>query len=227
MTAERLAAVPGACPAFVPYIRPGVPLSRAIAALPAATNVIVLGNHGLVVSGGTVAEAGDLLARVSAALDGPSRQGAPADVAGLSRLADGSPYRLPRDPIAHDVAIDLESLAIARRGSLYPDHVVFLGPGIVVLAPGDAPAGVAQRAARAGAGPPPMLVVPGRGVLFHRDARRGADELARGLAEVTARIPSGAAVNVLTRAQENELVDWDAEKYRLSLAGAATPGADR
>ena len=40
---------------------------------------------------------------------------------------------------------------------------------------------------------PLMLVLPGKGVLLHEAALRGADELARGLADVTARIPAGAA----------------------------------
>jgi rhamnose utilization protein RhaD (predicted bifunctional aldolase and dehydrogenase) len=219
---ERLRAVPNARPAFVSYVRPGVPLSRAIAALPTEVNAFVLGNHGLVVSGATVAEAGDLLARVSAALDEPRRNGGDADIAGLTRLAEGSPYRLPQDTVAHDVATDAESLAIARRGTLYPDHVVFLGPGIVVLGPGDTPAAVARRAETAGVEPPPALVVPRHCVLIHRLARHGADELARGLAEVTGRIAPRAELNVLTPEQEGELVDWDAEKYRLSLAGGTT-----
>ncbi|MHC2796587.1 ribulose-5-phosphate 4-epimerase/fuculose-1-phosphate aldolase [Mesorhizobium jarvisii] len=55
--------------AFVPYRRPGLPLAQAIAErLKPATNVLVLGNHGLVVAADTVAEAALLLQRVTGLL---------------------------------------------------------------------------------------------------------------------------------------------------------------
>ena len=68
------------------------------------------------------------------------RAPAPAETAGLARLAEGTPYRLPADPVAHGVALDPTCLAVARLGSLYPDHVVFLGRGITLL-PGRRDAG--------------------------------------------------------------------------------------
>ncbi len=205
------------------YIKPGVPLSRAmLARLRPATNVIILGNHGLIVAGDTVAATADLLARVSAALDAPRRPGPAADLGGLAGLAQGSPYRLPSDPVAHDTATDPDSLAIARHGTLYPDHVVFLGRGITLLGKGETPADIAARPDP----PPVMLVVPGKGVLLLRSALRGADELARGLADVTGRIAPGTAVRSITADQEDELIEWDAEVYRRKLAaGARPPGA--
>ena len=103
---------------------------------------------------------------------------------------------------------------IARLGTLYPDHVVFLGPGITVLADGDTPAALALRSDR----PPTMLVLPGKGIVLLQSALRGADELARGLADVTGRIAVDAPLQTLTAAQEDELVQWDAEVYRLKLA---------
>jgi rhamnose utilization protein RhaD (predicted bifunctional aldolase and dehydrogenase) len=211
--AERLEPVSGVDWLFVPYAKPGVTLSRAIAAgLRPSTNVVVLGNHGLIVAADTVAAADGLVQRVCNALAADPRVAPSADAEHLARLAEGSPYRLPTDPAAHGVAMDPGSLAIARLGSLYPDHVVFLGRGITLLADGASLAEVAVRA------PPLMLVLPGKGVLLHRAAVRGADELARGLADVTARIPADASIRCLSRAQEDELIDWDAEIYRLSLA---------
>ena len=69
-----------------------------------------------------------------------------------------------------------------------------------------------------------MLVLPGKGVLLLDTALRGADELARGLADVTARVPPNAPVRCLTGAQEDELVQWDAEVYRLKLAAKGRRG---
>jgi rhamnose utilization protein RhaD (predicted bifunctional aldolase and dehydrogenase) len=214
--ARKLAGVAGIDWLFLPYVKPGVPLSRAIAErMRPGTNVIILGNHGLVVAGDGVAEAEALADRVTAALAAAPRAAAAADEARLARLAAGSRYRRPRDAAAHATATDPARLAIARRGTLYPDHVVFLGRGITV-AEADGPA-AALRAAE----PAMMLVVPGAGVLIHESALRGADELARALADVTGRIDPDAPVNVLTREQEQELIAWDAELYRQRVAREA------
>jgi rhamnose utilization protein RhaD (predicted bifunctional aldolase and dehydrogenase) len=218
--AARLDGLPGIVWSYVPYVKPGLPLAREIDAVSKrGTNVVVLGNHGLIVAADTVAEAGTLIERVSAALAAPVRAAPPADIAALEALAEGSPYRLPEDPTAHGTATDPHRLAIAGQGTLYPDHVVFLGSGIAVLDAGDTPAALAARSAIA-----PMLVaVPGKGVLIHREVLRGGDALARALADVTGRIPADAPLHFLTVEQEQELVTWDAEIYRRALAKAAKP----
>ena len=221
--AQRLRKVSAARWAFVPYVHPGLPLSHAVAALPAGTNAIVLGNHGLVVAVDTVAAAERLLDEIRAALEVSGRPSSPPDTTTLARLAEGSPYRLPRDPAAHDVATDEESLVIARRGTLYPDHVVFLGPGIVVLPEEMTPAEFVRRRVGAGRAPPPMLVVPGAGVLLHREALHGADELARALADVTRRIDPDVETTCIAPQDAEKLVNWEAEKYRLSLARNRQP----
>jgi hypothetical protein len=50
------------------------------------------------------------------------------------------------DDALHVIATDPYSLAVARRGSLYPDHVVFLGPGIVQTEGAETAADAARRA---------------------------------------------------------------------------------
>jgi rhamnose utilization protein RhaD (predicted bifunctional aldolase and dehydrogenase) len=221
LIAERLEAVPDATPLFIPYIRPGVPLARTIATrLSPGTDVIVLGNHGLVVAAETVAQAKTLLERIAAALSAPRREAPLPDLAWLRDVTANTPYRLPADPAAHDIATAPENLAIARQGTLYPDHVVFLGPGVVVVEEGTV-AGFARRFDDAGIMLPLMIAISGKGVLLHNSVLRGADELARGLAEVTARIPAGTRLTCLTPDEEDVLVNWDAEIYRQALAGAS------
>jgi rhamnose utilization protein RhaD (predicted bifunctional aldolase and dehydrogenase) len=198
---------------FIPYVKPGLPLSRAIAErMRPGTNVIVLGNHGLVVMADSVAEAGAIADRVTAALEVTPRPAPPGDISALNALKRPG-YRPATHRDAHATATDAARLAIARRGTLYPDHVVFLGPGIVETAR-DAGGDAARRAEI----PPMMLVVPETGVLIHETALRGADELARALADVTGRIDPEAPINVLTGEQEQELIAWDAELYRQKIA---------
>ncbi|WP_244730454.1 class II aldolase [Mesorhizobium sp. 113-3-3] len=200
--------------AFVPYRRPGLPLAQAIAErLRPATNVLVLGNHGLVVAADTVGEAALLLQRVTGLLARPPRPAPEPDLDALLRLAAGSDYRLPASAAAHAVATDLASCRIAASGSLYPDHVIFLGVGSVIAGPGEDAAAVV---ARTGATPTSILF-PGKGVLMRRDANAGAEAMARCLADVIARVDGTARVNYLSPNENAELLNWDAEKYRQQL----------
>ncbi|WVT72059.1 class II aldolase/adducin family protein [Sinorhizobium chiapasense] len=215
IAAERLA---GFGHVFVPYARPGLPLAKAIAErLQDNTSVLVLGNHGLVVAAETVADAASLLTNITRRLIGPRRQAPTADLAALSRLAVDSDYRLPDDAFLHAVAADLDSCRLAAGGSLYPDHVIFLGRGVVVAAPGETALSIEAKRRAAGERLPPLLLFPGKGVLVQKEISAGALAMARCLADVTARIPADARLRYLTEAENAELLGWDAEKYRQEL----------
>ena len=99
-------------------------------------------------------------------------------------------------------------------GSFYPDHVIFLGPAAVPLEPGRTPD---EMAALAGRPSLPMLLVEGAGILMHESATAGAHALARCLADVTARVDPQHRLRFFTPAEEDALVNWDAEKYRQAL----------
>jgi rhamnose utilization protein RhaD (predicted bifunctional aldolase and dehydrogenase) len=205
---------------FTPYVKPGLALAQAIRSrLTPETNVIVLGNHGLIVGAGTVAEAADRTERICKALAERPREAPQPNLERLAPLTAGGDYRLPNDPSAHAVATDPRRLTLARSGTLYPDHAVFLGPGIVegTIAEGRLlpPPGLSRIA--------PMLVAPGLGVALRRDLPKGADEMARCLADVTGRIAESAPIVPLTPAQEGEIVNWEAEKYRQGLNASARP----
>ena len=188
--------------AFVPYVRPGAPLTFAmLKVLRPDTDVLVLGNHGLVVGGADTASCAALLADVSRRLRRPARVAPAPDVAALARAAIGTDYRPAEDPATHGTATDQAALAVALRGSLYPDHVIFLGAGI-----GTDPADGRT-----------MVVVPRAGVLLRGDATAGAAALARCLADVTARLDPSEPIVTLTAEQDAELLGWDAEKYRQQL----------
>jgi rhamnose utilization protein RhaD (predicted bifunctional aldolase and dehydrogenase) len=200
--------------AFVRYRKPGLPLAHAIAErLSKGTNVLVLANHGLVVAGETVAEVADRIERVCETLSVPARVAPQVDAEKLAAIVGGSDYRLPHDLATHAVALDPKGLAIARRGSLYPDHVVFLGPGLVEASVD----GGRLRAPPEGRRRPRMMPLPDLGVVLHRSTSKNAEAMARCLADVAARIPEEAPIRVLTGAQEVELMNWEAEAYRQSI----------
>lgn len=207
--------------AFVPYARPGLPLSRAMASrLKPETNVVVLGNHGLVVAAGTVGDAAALLAEVTGRLAQEARDPPSPDTAALEDLAHGSAYGLPVQPAAHGVATDPASCGIAEGGSLYPDHVIFLGAGSVLASPGEGAEAVRARQVADGMPEPVSILFPGAGVLMREGANAGAQAMARCLADVTARIQSTAPLRFFSDDENGELLNWDAEKYRQKLNAA-------
>jgi rhamnose utilization protein RhaD (predicted bifunctional aldolase and dehydrogenase) len=204
--------------AFVPYRRPGLPLAREIRKrLKPDTNVLILGNHGLVVAGETVAEAEALLDQVVQALTRPAR---PGPKPRLAPRVQGSDYVSSPDPGVHSLALDPVSLALVRKGTLYPDHIVFLGAGIAVAEAGEPPGLAARRVGLTGRPEPKLIAVPGEGVLLPRDATPAIHAMARCLADVAVRLAANDPVRPLTREDELALVNWDAEKYRQSLPTA-------
>jgi rhamnose utilization protein RhaD (predicted bifunctional aldolase and dehydrogenase) len=200
--------------AFVPYVRPGVSLGQIISErIRPETNVVVLGKHGLVAGGASVAEAEKLRAEVSRRLARPRRTEVKLDPQKL-RDFEGGGYRAAEEGKLHALATDPVSLAAARCGSLYPDHVVFLGRGILETQGSETAAGAARRAGRSAA---PLVIAPGVGALLHEEASASARALAGCLADVTCRLSSDDPIDPLSPDEEAQLLDWDAEKYRQSL----------
>ena len=69
---------------------------------------------------------------------------------------------------------------------------------------------------------PAILAVPGAGMLVRRDATAGARALVAGLAEVSARLRPSDPIRFLTAADEDALLDWEAEAFRRKLDRRAT-----
>ena len=196
----------------IPYRRPGLPLYKAIAERTKPdTNVYILQNHGLVVAGRTVQEVDDRLHRVCLALNVLPRPMPRANLEKLEQLVKGTAYRLPEHQDAHALALDPISRAFALGGSLYPDHVIFLGPSAIA-------ADVLEKSAENH----PMLILP-EGVVLLRTTTAAADAMAKCLADVLARVPAGSQLTRLTAEQDYELTHWEAEKYRQTLNVVTLP----
>jgi rhamnose utilization protein RhaD (predicted bifunctional aldolase and dehydrogenase) len=188
--------------AFVPYARPGLPLAAAIGSrLRTGVDVLVLGNHGLVVAADTVDAAAALLERVVSALRRPARVTSPPDLDALTSLCVGTSYAPAASLETHALATDVLALTLARKHVFYPDHVVFLGVGVATA--------IASHA--------PLVAVPGIGVLIRDDAKPAVEPMGRCLADVMRRVQPQDLLVALTDADIDRLVNWDAEKYRQGL----------
>jgi len=197
--AERLA---GFDWAYIPYARPGLPLAGAISRrIRPGVNVLVLANHGLVVAADTVEETDALLARVVEALRRPVRAASGVDRAALERLCAGKPYHPAAMDETHALATDALALKRGKESVFYPDHVVFLGVGVATSFEND----------------PPLVALPGQGVLIREGAKPAVEAMGRCLADVMRRVDEADPLVALTAEDIDRLVNWDAEKYRQTL----------
>lgn len=194
--------------AWVPYCRPGLPLTLNVAKMlaDAPADILVMGNHGLVVGGDDFDAAETLLAEVERRVAAPPRPAPAADPRHVADRAAGTRYRPATYEECHALATDPDTLRMAAGGSLYPDHVIFLGPGGV--ATGDhVPDGDG----------PPLFLLNDVGALVREDLSAGAEEMVRCLALVLQRVDRDADLVYLTDTQEAELLGWDAEQFRQAL----------
>lgn len=216
--ATRMARVPDLNWAAIPYRRPGTPLAIEIEKVAAQRpDVLVLFNHGLVVCAETVDELAARIERVCAALSVSAAAMPAVDMDGLAALAENSNYRPASDVGSHATALSAAAVELASGGSLYPDHVIFLGAELGLCEEGQSLSGLLDGMVGRGLPTPKMIVVAGKGVLLSKDLTVGGEVMARCLAEVVTRIPAGETVCYLDEIQEYELTHWEAEQYRQAL----------
>lgn len=206
---------------FVPYARPGAPLARSILSARAEkADILILGNHGLVVGADDAASVLSLTREVARRLERRAAPQAVPDDAALAEAAADPDWIAPLFPEIHSLAFSPNGEKVCA-GPLYPDHVVFLGPGATPRIS----VGRLRAFLSAQAGPfPALVVIPGRGALMRKAAPRGAHEMARCLALVAEQVDPGAALVYLDDAQQQDLLSWDAEAYRQALERTRNAG---
>lgn len=185
-------------PVFVPYEKPGVPLTGAILErIDDGTRVILLENHGLICCGETVADTEAIMLSVEErlALDASDTDVSRPDEPPL----EGYEWAVEEGWMARDDRV----CALIEDGSYYPDHVVFLGPGVRK----DASADVS-----------PVQLVSGMGIQIRNDATPSQRAMLKCLSDVMRRIEPGWQPIPIGPEAEAELLNWDAEKYRQALA---------
>ncbi len=163
--------------------------------------MLVLGNHGLVAAADSVEAAEALLDKVVTAATRPVRAAAKPDRVALARRCEGKPYAPAVMDETHALATDALALKRGEASVFYPDHVVFLGVGVATSFDGD----------------PPLVAIPGEGVLIRNDAKPAIEPMGRCLADVMRRVAESDMLVALTADDIDRLVNWDAEKYRQTL----------
>ena len=205
---------------WIPYVMPGVPLTRTIAKAltDRPADVLVLQNHGLVYGAGSIEALEELHRELEARVALPVASAASADTARLDRLVQASPgWRRPAHPKVDQIAFDRRQVQLATGGVAWPDHAIFLG---------DRVASYAQDTTTVPADEPAKLVlVEDAGALVKADLGPSGDELALCLALVLERFPVDADIVYLPDQEVAALMGWEAEAYRQTLAKHRAAGA--
>lgn len=190
---------------LVPYRKPGIPLTKAIRQQQEAdVNVFLLQNHGIIVAGDDLEETAGRIEAIEQQLKLPILAESSEAITG--NLPEGWQWSADHCFLATD-KVTAERL---RAGSYYPDHVVFLGPALPVVAERERLGTLPQQC--------PVGVVQNQGVCIREDATSSQQAMLGCLADVLSRIPSDWTLDPIGTEAEAELLDWDAEKYRQELA---------
>lgn len=207
--------------AWIDYVKPGPELAKVVAARLETSNVIpdilVLGNHGLVVAGTSVGEVDLLLQDILTRCEMLPRALAIPDSSALNQLSSewsAFGYRMPRDNAIHALAIDQECLELASsKWVMYPDHAVFLGGQAAVVESNCNAAAYLRTYSIL----PACVLVRGKGVVVSNNLNLGQEAMLKCYLDVTLRLGKDFDIRALDEEQIAELLGWDAEKYRQAL----------
>ncbi|PJI84409.1 rhamnose utilization protein RhaD (predicted bifunctional aldolase and dehydrogenase) [Yoonia maricola] len=181
---------------FVPYAKPGLPLTREILArVTPDTQVVILQNHGLICCGKKVAEADAIMQTVEDRLAMPVISNTSADgTTSMEGFETVHESWMAHDPRVCDLALG---------GSYYPDHVVFLGRALPTADHDEKP---------------PVVLKPGEGVYLRSGATSSQRAMIKCLSDCLSRLPAEWTAEPIGTEAEAALLNWDAEKYRQALA---------
>jgi len=199
---------------WIPYVPSGNFLAAEIASRLARSpgaDVLILGNHGLVVCGSCCRSAESLLAVVEERLAIEPRPLPPLDLDRLTASLDRSAWFLPASPEIHTLAADPLSLRILSGGILYPCQAIFL-PDILPAADFAYPAILSlhkntQPAAR---------LLPGQGVFCRKEITAAERQMLCGLAGIVRRLHEPARLRYLSACEIEDVLGGEISGYRLA-----------
>ena len=122
---------------------------------------------------------------------------------------------MPKHEFCHALAKDSLSIKILGRNPLYPDHVIFLGPGAIpVVSYEECKYRLSGESKNFHY---KVVVIKDIGVIVNKNLSENAEEMLHCLTNVLLRLNPSDKLQHLTQSQEMELLGWDAEKYRKSI----------
>ena len=136
----------------------------------------------------------------------------------IESLISNSDYCLSKDQTINSIAFDETACSIASTGTLYPDHVVFLGAGpMTVLDIKEFTNYLNDDYAGREDDKKNVLIVRNLGVFVLKSLGEIEKSMLHCLSNVLLRTQPCDELRYLSVKEEKDLIDWDAEKYRKSI----------
>jgi rhamnose utilization protein RhaD (predicted bifunctional aldolase and dehydrogenase) len=209
---------------WIPYVASGIPLAReiekAVAGRP-ETEVLILGNHGLVVCGPDCHTAEKLLCEVERRLAITPRRFPKPDTTVLAMIAQFSRWQFPDVDLLHALGTDAASRKILRGGVLYPCQAIFLGPIMPLLPPAAVISKFTERW-NGQDGTPAFVAVERSGVMLNEKMTSAERATLIGLVHVTLRTEESAPLRYLREAEVMGALSQSAQGYKEVLATEET-----
>jgi rhamnose utilization protein RhaD (predicted bifunctional aldolase and dehydrogenase) len=188
---------------WVPYAASGIQLAReievAVARTP-ETDVLVLGNHGLVVCGQDCSTAEKLLNEVEKRLAIIPRPVPKPNTRVLGLIAHSSRWQIPDVDLLHALGTDAVSRRILRGGVLYPCQAIFLGQIMPVVSPSVVVSKFSEHS-KVATKIPPFVAVERSGVMLNAKMTGAERATLIGLVQVTQRTEQSAQLRYLKSAE--------------------------
>ena len=201
---------------YIPYARPGFPLTMMIKKKFNSKNqIFILENHGLIVAGNELQQTHDLLLDVHQKLDIIRNNHFDATIQNSESFIEN--YSLKNDKKYNLFKTVDKKIFSAFSKSFYPDHVIFLGPGIPTFEYVDDVNNFLSNLKSKNINPPPYFILKEIGLYEISSVIPAAREMMDCFLEVLLRINFENELKYLSQPQENELLNWDAEIYRQSI----------
>jgi len=200
----------------VEYRKPGEELATAVynAMIDSpSANVILLKNHGIVIGAETIPEVYSLLKSVEDIFSKFSRVYQYSETFERYCFPVNNFYELHSSALVNSLACDPTLLSFVEKNwAICPDHVVFLGPFPIILNADDQISEILSLDHA-----PEILFLPKKGVMVKKGISLAKLQQLEAYAEVVIRNIDIGNVRCLSSGEVDELINWDAEKYRQSI----------
>jgi len=201
---------------YVPYVRPGFPLTINIKKLITPhSKVIILENHGLIVAGDNLLETYQLLIDTHNKLDKIINNNY---LKKCNFVSSDIPNYIQKNEDKYQIfkTTDANLISVFSK-SFYPDHVIFLGPGVPFFKLLEDGKKFIINISKKGFKPPPYIIIQNYGLFEIKNISLASNQMMGCFIEVLLRINFKLTLKYLTPHQENELLNWDAEIYRQTI----------
>jgi hypothetical protein len=201
---------------WIPYAASGIPLAREIGKAVASaqeTDVLILGNHGLVVCGDDCCTAERLLREVERRLAITPRRFPKPDATVLALIARFSRWQFPDVDLLHALGTDAVSRKVLKGGVLYPCQAIFLGRTMPLFPP----AVLVSKFTECLNGKdrtPAFVAVERSGVMLNEKMASAERATLIGLAQVTQRTEESARLRYLKEAEVTDVLSKGAHGYK-------------